>query len=120
MKTAKEFWRERELEKGSSEEEVDNIIDDMVEVFQFAEEYAQQNTLNRDKVMEIIDFNTAENFKRYFNATAPQYFFKEAADAICSLSLPALGDGEKMEDFYRNKSRTKAYFPPPTKPPPKN
>ena len=51
MKTAKEFWRERELEKGSSEEEVDNIIDDMVEVFQFAEEYAQQNTLNRDQAM---------------------------------------------------------------------
>ena len=78
---------------------------------------SQQNTLNRDKVKYIMmDFIYGERRdNRYFLNG-----FDKAADAICSLSLPALGDGEKMEDFYRNKSRTKAYFPPPTKPPPKN
>lgn len=52
------------------------------------EEYAKQNTLDRDKVMEIL------RSKLYHLFESDSYVYSELADAIMSLSLPTLSEEE--------------------------
>jgi hypothetical protein len=55
---------------------------------QLMEEYAKQNTLDRDKVMEIL------RSKLYHLFESDSYVYSELADAIMSLSLPTLSEEE--------------------------
>jgi hypothetical protein len=59
----------------------------------------QQNTLNRDKVIEVMDdkmfwaFNEGRNWDLYK---------QDVADALCSLSLPTLSEDQFMDKFTEN------------------
>jgi Glu-tRNA(Gln) amidotransferase subunit E-like FAD-binding protein len=60
------------------------------------EEYASQNTLNRDKVMEILNAHDDTLIDQYEDVwgVIPSDSYGEVADALCSLSLPTLSEGE--------------------------
>jgi hypothetical protein len=98
MKTAEEFAEHR-YQKLIDDKHSWNIqqftLWDMVE---FAEAYAQQNTLNREKVMEILnelfhhphafltDYATQEELNQIASEDAEM--IANYADAICALALP--------------------------------
>jgi len=56
-----------------------------IEMIKFAEGFAQQNTLSREKVMEILEMEIPVD-EIYDSRN------KRIADAICSLALPELSD----------------------------
>jgi hypothetical protein len=56
------------------------------------EEYAQQNTLNRDKVDAIL--YDCFRFSDHYGESAK----KALDDALCSLSLPTLSEGEMADN----------------------
>jgi hypothetical protein len=60
---------------GSESRKVEIVATGSEELLQLAEEYAQQSTLNRDKVMEILTSKAMSSLD-------------EIVDALCSLSLP--------------------------------
>ena len=77
MKTAEEFLKEKGYPS-------DHSI--TYEIAKLMEEYAQQNTLNRDKVMEIVT-----SYKiNFYSGFKPD----KMVDAICSLALPTLSENE--------------------------
>jgi hypothetical protein len=83
MKTSEEFLNDKFNGKGY-EFKIHDWINGQVSNYppcELLEEYAQQNTLNRDKVMEILTSKAMSSLD-------------EIVDAICSLSLPALSEGE--------------------------
>jgi hypothetical protein len=86
MKTAEEFLNDKFNGKGY-EFKIHDWINGQVSNYspcELLEEYAQQNTLNRDKVMEVLKYHI----------TADAGILIELADALCSLSLPTLSEGE--------------------------
>jgi hypothetical protein len=74
------------------------------------EEYAQQNTLNRDKVMEIIDEYRLK-YCRYLNGIGDFPDIWEYTDALCSLSLPTLSEGEIKKAWANNRNTTTPLSP---------
>jgi len=83
MKTAEEFLNDKFNGKGY-EFKIHDWINGQVSNYspcELLEEYAQQNTINRDKVMEILTSKAMSSLD-------------EIVDAICSLSLPTLSEGE--------------------------
>ena len=65
------------------------------------EQLEPENTLNRDKVMDIID-----GPKNGFAYSIYPNEVNELVDALCSLSLPTLSDGE-VEGLFSEHSSTK-------------
>ena len=61
-----------------------------LDAVEFAKYYAQQNTLNRDKVMEIL----VKLLKYYGGIIIDDDELINSVDAICSLSLPNLNEEE--------------------------
>jgi hypothetical protein len=58
-------------------------------------EYAQQNTLNRDRVIEVVgEIIDRYNLLEYFGHSEQDTILNHFADALCSLSLPTLSEGE--------------------------
>jgi hypothetical protein len=99
MKTAEEFLNDKFNGKGY-EFKIHDWINGQVSNYspcELLEEYAQQNTLNRDKVMEVLDkaltIHQEHNVKD--NVINLRIMGKKLATGkICSLSLPTLSEGE--------------------------
>jgi len=99
MKTAaREFYRKLNN---------DNLIPDIEgepaftpdQMIWFAEEYAQQSTLNRDKVMEVAFDTLYKHDCKEVDCVVMLNkqltdISEELTDALCSLSLPTLSEGE--------------------------
>jgi len=58
------------------------------------EEYAQQNTLNRDKVMEVFEDHFYPQDDDQYAQREYERASNSALKAICSLTVPALNEGE--------------------------
>jgi len=98
MKTAKQFRKEKYGDQRHlfSDQEQE-LIDQMME------EYASQNTLDRDRVMEILtkqdengNYWEILRYKREIigvdNLLTPYDGTEEFADAICSLTIPSVSE----------------------------
>lgn len=102
MNTAEEFWQSKNGGKSSEEATEHGELITPSYAITLIEEFTQQNTLNRDKVMEILE----SNFGIIYSPTniAPIYgidkiYFDKIADAICSFSLPALSE-DKIKNLW--------------------
>ena len=93
MKTAEEFLNDKFNGKGY-EFKIHDWINGQVSNYspcELLEEYAQQNTLNMDKVIERITKDPAfEGLPEY----AKERLEPLISDALCSLSLPTLSEEE--------------------------
>jgi hypothetical protein len=63
------------------------------------EEYAQQSTLNRDKVMEVL-VAKSQWIESHSESAVFEGKFRELADALCSLSLPTLSEDDIRQLWY--------------------
>ena len=97
MKTAKAFWVEK---FGSYNTKIDSIT-----AIKFAEQYAQQNTLNRDKVMEVFMKHGVSTYGR----AEREYSLKEFEEAVDSLSLPTLSEGAWVKCSERLPTKSDCY-----------
>jgi len=102
MKTAGEILSSKAKQLDTSQSHWGNQKVTAAQAIGAMEEFAQQNTLNRDKVMEIIrDFRhngfpleVWPNSDDRTDANDELRWQIELADALCSLSLPTLSEGE--------------------------
>jgi len=84
MKTAEEYFEEFFGDIGEA------IVDNH-HAIEFAKKFASQNTLNRDKVMEVLKgFDIYKHSAIKGHDAAYDSAIGKIADAICSLSLPTL------------------------------
>jgi hypothetical protein len=115
MKTAEEFLKEKNIDYSFFSTSLAK------DIIKWMEEYTQQNTLNRDKVMEILmdkignrlpfhsgPFVSQAEARRIqaFDKDEHNKIYNSIADAICSLSLPT-DDFKGLESgffFNGNKS----------------
>jgi hypothetical protein len=84
-----EHWRVVFFDEGECREDSYNIDELM-------EEFAQQNTLNRDKVMDelnMLKWIQTDKGKVIFSGLKEDDY-EEFCNRICSLSLPTLSEGE--------------------------
>jgi hypothetical protein len=108
VKTAEEFLNDKFNGKGY-EFKIHDWINGQVSNYspcELLEEYAQQNTLNRDKVDAIL--YDCFRFSDHYGESA-----KKALDAICSLSPPTLSDGEiqdKLGEYARRINKEYNYY----------
>ena len=102
MKTKEQIIDELSTEYASSSTKLD--YDHWLE--EKLVKFIQQNTLNRDKVKDVLkqerDFEVYGNGKKRYYICAEDSDIDEIADAICSLSLPAMSEEEidKMVNNY--------------------
>jgi hypothetical protein len=103
MKTAEEFLKEKNIDYSFFNTSLAK------DVIKWMEEYAQQSTLNRDKVIEILDEASRIKPKGMPSGTIMFDKFPLVADAICSLSLPTLSEGEIYDKALLKYPRTTLY-----------
>ena len=97
MKPAEEYYRRKERMKPD-----EHLYLDDLHIIDMLEEYASQNTLNRDKVMDIFAKFEGEALAHRQHGKETFPVAEKYTDAICSLSLPTLSeeDKKKLADKY--------------------
>ena len=102
MKTAEELKNKLKAISFNYEDE-DGITHvpwiDLKETLDAIDEYASQNTLNREKVMEMKKPSSKQPGQVYENAYNDGW--NEALDAICSLAIPSVSE-EEIEEKAKN------------------
>ena len=110
MKTARDFMEEQYPEAIKLFNQIGEEIDSDVTsaVVDMLEDYKRQNTLDREKVMEI--FRTTADDRMLSDGDGGEVFcgalfpdqWDEAADAICSLFIPSVSEEEIRKLYFDN------------------